>query len=526
MRFARFLPAAACAALIWAAPPPSEGNLPRPVIQAVEHISANSMKGHVSFLASDLLEGRNTPSRGLDIAAEYIAAQFRRIGLETIPGTSSYFQTANWKYRQVPLDGVKLAVELEGKRLELDHTHLGVNSMEALQLDRVRIYRAVRSEAVEKLKDLPDGKLEGMVILIDGKAAPNLARLSDAERGRYMREADELNGALQRLKPAAIISVRGDSEVGAGARGQLIDPANPEGRRRGRRRSASPFLSIYSGDLANWLNELPVGETEARLSVALPEAKERPVALRNVIGVLPGSDPLLKSTYILVTAHYDHIGTTTPDEGDGIYNGANDDASGTASVMELASMFASLEQKPKRTLVFMTVFGEEEGLLGAMYYSRNPVFPLSKTVANINLEHMGRTDSTEGPQVNRLSMTGFDFSNVAETFQLSGKQFGVEILNHATNSDAFFDRSDNAAFAQFGVPAHTLVVAYDFADYHSLSDHWEKLDYENMARVNRAVATGLWMLAENKDAPQWNETNIKTEKYREARKTEGNKTVQ
>jgi len=521
----RFFLAALGAVCLWAAPP-TESNLPRPVTQAIEHISANSMKGHVSFLASDLLEGRNTPSRGLDIAAEYIAAQFRRIGLQPIPGTDSYFQVANWSYRQIPLEGVKLMVELDGKRLELDHTHLGVQSMAALKLDQRPVYRVIRAEAIEKLKELPEGKLEGVVVLMDGRPTPNFAQLSDAERGKYMREANDLDSALQRLKPAAIFSVRGYSEVGPGARGQLIDPANQGRRAGGRRRSGANIVSVYSSQLAELLNTLPVGETVAKVSIDLPEAKERPVALRNVIGVLPGSDPQLKSTYILVTAHYDHIGVTTPENGDGIYNGANDDASGTASVMELASTFASLEQRPKRTLVFMAVFGEEEGLLGALYYSRNPVFPLAKTIANLNLEHMGRTDSTEGPQVNKLAMTGYDFSTVADVMQMAGKQTGVEMVNHAVNSDAFFDRSDNAAFARFGVPAHTLAVAYEFPDYHGLGDHWEKIDYDNMARVNRTVAAALWMLAESADEPRWSESNIKTEKYREARKTEGNKTVE
>lgn len=525
MIFRRFLPAAACAVSLLAAPP-TDGNLPRPVMQAIEHISPNSMKGHVSFLSSDLLEGRNTPSRGLDIAGEYIASQFRRIGLQPVPGTESYFQTANWKYRQIPLDGVKVIVELDGKRLELGQSHLGVGSMAALKLDKAPVYRVIRAEAVEKLKELPEGKLEGVVVLIDGRPTPNFAQLSDADRGKYMREGNELDSALQRLKPAAIFSVRGYSEVGNGARGQLIDPANQEGQRGGgRRRNSGNVVSVYSGELAQWLNEMPTGETAARLSIDLPAAAERPVALRNVIGVLPGSDPQLKSTYVLVTAHYDHIGTTSPVDGDAIYNGANDDASGVASVLELASTFASLEQRPKRTLVFMTVFGEEEGLLGAMYYSRNPVFPLAKTIANINLEHMGRTDSSEGPQLNRLFLTGYDFSNVADVFQLAGKQTGVEMVHHPTNSDAFFDRSDNAAFAQFGVPAHTLGVAFEFPDYHGLGDHWEKIDYDNMARVNRSVATGLWMLAESHETPHWTEST-KTEKYRDAQKTEGNKTVQ
>jgi hypothetical protein len=359
---------------------------------------------------------------------------------------------------------------------------------------------------------MEEGHLAGMVALMSMPTMQMVRTAPEGERESLFRKVNEFVNAVRRLKPALMLTVR-EGEQGAGAGGRLIDPENPNafGGPMGFTGSA-----VYSGELAKLVGEMPTGETNATLSVSLPATVERTVDLKNVIGILPGSDPVLKNTYILVTGHYDHLGITAPENGDGIYNGANDDASGTVSVMELASLFAGLKERPKRTLVFMTVFGEEKGLLGARYYAKHPVFPLAQTVANVNLEHMGRTDSTEGPQINRVSITGFDYSEVTDHFVMAGKAMGVEFYKHEKNSEAYFPRSDNQAFANAGIPAHT------FADYHGLGDHWEKIDVENMARVNRAVARGLWTLADYGDVPVWNETNAGTEKYRKARQA-GNK---
>jgi Zn-dependent M28 family amino/carboxypeptidase len=164
----------------------------------------------------------------------------------------------------------------------------------------------------------------------------------------------------------------------------------------------------------------------------------------------------------------------------------------------------------------MTVFGEELGLLGSQYYGRNPIFPLAKTVADINLEQVGRTDSSEGSQVNRASLTGFDFSDIGPIFKRAGELTGIEVYKHERNSDAFFGASDNQALADVGVPAHTLCVAFIFPDYHKVGDHWDKIDYPNLARTDRMVALALWMIASSEEAPKWNHANPKTERYVEA----------
>ena len=170
----------------------------------------------------------------------------------------------------------------------------------------------------------------------------------------------------------------------------------------------------------------------------------------------------------------------------------------------------------------MTVFGEERGLLGSRYYGRHPIFPLARTVADVNLEQVGRTDSSEGSQVNRASLTGFDFTDLGQTFKKAGELTGIEVYKHEQNSDAFFGRSDNQALADAGVPAHTLCVAFEYPDYHQPGDHWDKVDYVNLARTARMVALALCLVARSETAPKWNEANPKTARYVEAwRKLQG-----
>jgi hypothetical protein len=307
----------------------------------IGHINANSLRGHVSFLASDLLEGRDTPSRGLDIAGEYIASQFRRLGLEPA-GDDGYFQTV------------------------------------------------------------------------------------------------------------------------------MLKPEDPN------------------------------------------SAKSR-----NVAGILRGSDPALKNTYVILSAHYDHIGLA-PSGDDRVFNGANDDASGTASVLEVANALASLHPRPKRSVIFILFCGEEKGLRGSRYYSDHPLVPLDKTIAEVNLEQVGRTDASEGPQVNSANVTGFDFSDVTKILVDAGRRVGVSVTKVDKASEEYFERSDNGPIARKGVPSHTLSVAYEFPDYHAVGDEWQKIDYENMAKVDDAVGIAMLRLAQSVTAPVWNESYPAARVYVEA----------
>jgi Zn-dependent M28 family amino/carboxypeptidase len=287
-----------------------------------------------------------------------------------------------------------------------------------------------------------------------------------------------------------------------------------------------PALLVVSDELQKWTEHPPDAANPPEVSVKIPAPEDRRVTLKNVIGVLRGSDPKLKSTCVLLTAHYDHIGTSetgsrmspnrSQNSNDHIYNGANDDGSGTVSVIEIAGALAQLNPRPKRSLVFMTFFGEERGELGSQFYGKHPIFPIGQTIADLNLEQVGRTDSTTGPQIKTASLTGFDYSDVPKYMEEAGRETGVKVYLDKEASDAYFTRSDNAALAEQGVPAHSLTVAFDYPDYHGLGDEWQKIDYENMAEVDRMIALGLLHLADSWKAPEWNAQNPKAAPFRAA----------
>jgi Zn-dependent M28 family amino/carboxypeptidase len=260
----------------------------------------------------------------------------------------------------------------------------------------------------------------------------------------------------------------------------------------------------------------------------VPDASTPAEAIaRNVIAILPGSDPRLRDTYVLLTAHYDHIGTTktagkeagdhpTPDSPDQIYNGANDDGSGVVSVLAIARALAARTVRPKRSIMFVLFFGEELGLRGSEFYAEHPAVPLSKTVAELNLEQLGRTDSSEGPEIARVSLTGTGYSNLPFYVRCAASESGVATYVDEGN-DSYFVRSDNAVFAKHGIPAHTLCVAFDYPDYHRVGDEWQKIDFDNMATVDRAVALAIWNIANSRNAPHWNAANPKAAQFDKAR---------
>jgi Zn-dependent M28 family amino/carboxypeptidase len=247
--------------------------------------------------------------------------------------------------------------------------------------------------------------------------------------------------------------------------------------------------------------------------------------LKNVVGVLRGSDPALKDTYLLVTAHYDHIGVNPNAEGeDKIFNGANDDGSGTVGVIAIAQSLGRSKVRPKRSVLFMCVFGEERGMQGSRYYGMNPLVPLQSTVGMLNIEMIGRTRKESASPARRgqiedwsgrLGVTGFDYSDMGARLVASGKKAGIEVVMDPDASAPFFMRSDNAAMAGFGVPAHTVSVGYEDPEYHQANDHWQTIDYPNMAKVVRALVYATLDLANDPIAPKWADIPA-TQRYREA----------
>ena len=165
----------------------------------------------------------------------------------------------------------------------------------------------------------------------------------------------------------------------------------------------------------------------------------------------------------------------------------------------------------------MAFFGEELGEVGSRYYVRHPVFPLTRTAADINLEQLGRTDDSQGPHAGMFNLTGFDFTDMPTEFRQAGAAAGVRVVKDEKNSDRYFTASDNFSFASAGIPSTTVSVAYDFPDYHATGDEWQKLDYGNMAKVDRAIASAVYAMADSLAEPKWNLSNAQAARFAKAR---------
>lgn len=271
---------------------------------------------------------------------------------------------------------------------------------------------------------------------------------------------------------------------------------------------------------------LLVGDASAReavraaksvvITVHVPPPAVQSLKLRNVAGMLRGADPALASTHLVLSAHYDHTGVRAASDDDRINNGANDNASGVATVIETAHALAALRQKPKRSIVFLAVFGEESGGLGSRYYCQHPLVPLASTIADVNFEQTGRTDDRQGPRLRQFNLTGFDYTTLAAAFGKAAAKAGIKAAKDEKLNEPYFNLSDNAVFSEMGVPSTTISVTYQFADYHGPGDEWAKIDYGNMAAVVEAIALGAFQLATDTKAPEWNKANPKVARYVQA----------
>lgn len=228
-------------------------------------------------------------------------------------------------------------------------------------------------------------------------------------------------------------------------------------------------------------------------------ADRRPVQVPNVVAVLPGSEGARTGEYVIVTAHFDHVGVGAPsEEGDSIYNGADDNASGTAALLEVAEAFGALPSRPARPVLFLATSGEEKGLLGATWFAGNPTVFLSDAVALLNMDMVGRNSPDS------VGIVGYDYSTlgplIARTLE-DNPWLGLTLDPEPVPGENLFARSDHYPFARRGIPAVALTSGLH-EDYHRPGDEPSELDAEKVARVARLAFLVAYQLALGADA-EW-----------------------
>ena len=442
---------------------------------AFDRISPESLRTNVTWLAADQRQGRMTPSTGLEASADYLAAQFQQAGLAPGGQDGSYFQTAAFAQITPRLNDFRLTLEGKTRRASVGAQSVTVHCLAGIDYQREPVVR------------LPNR--------LGSVSLPDIA-------GRVVAGSEEYASpaglhAIETRKPALILLFM------EGERPSEEQPFLVEADA-----TIPAVIWIYGRAGASLLSR-----EDGRLTLHVASPVRHDVALRNVAGMLRGSDPAVRDQFVILSAHFDHLGMKPPGPGNRIFHGANDNASGDASLIEIAKALAA-EPHPRRSILFLALFGEEEGLLGSAYYVRHPLIPLSRTVADINLEQLGRTDSSDGPELARFGISGPSYSDLPQMMSAAAQTAGTTLYRKET-ADDYFDRSDNYSFALAGVVAHTIVVAFEFSDYHAVSDEAGKIDYANLAKVDRGIAAGLAAVANAAEPPRWSETRA-ARMYRDA----------
>lgn len=472
---------------------PATAALPAGAPEAITSITAADIEKHATTLASDEYEGRLTGTAGQIKAAEYIRKHFEELGLKpwgdkTSGGGRSWEQLYDISHSGVVAEKTGLFGP-DGKRL-VQHGAWFVNVRKKQEVKRKGKLVWCGSNSPRKMA------LQGAIAVI---TLPQSRRPSRGVMGAMSEGFRLMADVRARSKNAAAggaracIIVAKELSVGFLSAANMTSsyPGKPSvARGRGRSMFAGgapkiPTLAIDGADAAAvieaigldpdtaWDSEVAIGKKSKSVYSLRAKPFSKRLKASNVIGVLEGSDANLEDELIVVSCHMDHLGITA---NGGVFNGADDNASGTSSVLEIAEAFARLpkNERPKRSVMFLAVSGEELGLWGSDHFSTHPTWPLDKIVANINMDMLGRSTAKVPADAVAVTPTfkNNDYSTLARRAAELGKAFDLRM----TNGDKFYQRSDHWNFAKKGIPV-VFFCDDEHADYHMPSDTPEKLEY-------------------------------------------------
>lgn len=458
------------------------------------------VEAHLRFLASDELEGRRTGSRGNNIAARYIATQMESYGLKTAPGAQGYYQPVPFESVVPPQAGT---FQLDKTTYESGKDFLWLNG-DTKSMQTTAVFAQYGwVDAASKRDDFKNLDLKGKVVFVlpgtSEADAANPMAIFEASAKKRQWAAEKGAVALVELYRLQFPWNFFTNYFGKESL-RLADAADT---------TATPSIAYgwFKEPSPNPLVELTSGKAKSiKVAFSATGGVTQKVQSQNVIGIVEGTDPQLKNEYILITAHYDHVGVGKQGGGsytqqDSIFNGSRDNAFGTTAL--LATARALSQQPPKRSVIFLAVTGEEIGLLGSGYYAEHPLIPLKDVVFNFNTDGAGY-NSTSLVTIIGLGRTGTD-----EDIRAGAKPFGLEVNDDPAPEQGLFDRSDNVSFAKKGIPAVNYspgLTAFDAAImkfYHQVTDNPNTIDYDYLQKYCQAFAHTARILGDRAQRPVW-----------------------
>jgi hypothetical protein len=460
-------------------------------------ISAADVRARIAFLASDALRGRDTPSPGLETAAQYIANEFKALGLQPLGDSGTFIQRYPYDRRELKATGAR--VELRAGDTGQTLRYLQQYFLLPGPIDTASAPVMFAGTAPLQAVQLP-ASARGRIVAyyMPGKGP----------QGEWLERARASVLGAVGAQPAGLIMIL-DPEFSPESIGMIASSAGGEQLPfliAGVSYAAAKEWFARAGQdldaLRNAATPAEVSGLAATMSVQMDGTTSRPP---NVVALLPGSDPALKDTYIIFSAHMDHVGVGQPNaKGDSIFNGADDDASGTSAVLEVAQAFARLPPKPKRSIIFLTVSGEEKGLLGSDYFASHLPVPAEKVVADINIDMIGRNNP------DTVVAIGQEYTTLGETVQQVAKansDLKLKVAPDLWPQEQLFFRSDHFSFAKRKIPAIFFTTGLH-DDYHQPSDEPQTIDVDKLARIARLVYHLGFAVSDASTPPKWTEQGI------------------
>ena len=486
--------------------------------RGVETIAADQLRDYLTFIASDEMEGRDTPSRGLDTTAKFLAMNLTRWGFKPAGGDGTFFQRIELSRNRA--DSGQSKVELNGRTLTLgtDFLPAGGSGNVSGQLVFAGSGWLVKSKEIDAYKGIDPA---GRIAVIAG--VPNMpARgVSRPDYGKYGE--DSMNPVdYARSKGVVGLIYVADSQYVTNwprnrqrimERGSTVvvkfQPPQPAPALPSIVITPEIATALFSGEaqsISGPSQATPFLLTDQKkVSMNIANSNQI-IPTQNVVAIWEGSDPALKAEYVALGAHYDHVGSGCPAAGtDTICNGADDDGSGTTALLAMAEALAKAPTRPKRSVLFVWHCGEEKGLWGSRYFTDYPTVPLNQIVAQINIDMIGRSKKAGDTNPRNSELTGPDAVYLIGSTMMS-TELG-ELVNKVNKSflnvtfdtkyddpkdpNRFFFRSDHYNYARKGIP---IIFFFDgvHEDYHRAGDTADKIDYQKMEKITRTVYMTLW----------------------------------
>jgi hypothetical protein len=506
---------------------------------ALAAIRPQAIRAHMRFLADDLLEGRRTATRGYDLAAKYVAAHFEALGLEPAGTGGSYFQPVPLVEMTTVEPECSLTLLREGRKIPLsygeDFFTGAVPGETSVTAPVVFVGFGVTAPELG-YDDYAGIDVKGKIVVRVSGAPPALS----PDQRAYYSDLDVKNSNAAARGAVGVLGIATPErekiipweQMKRRAKSPAMTWADEAGRPHNARGINAPLSrkgaeALFAGAPHSLEEVFENAKTGRPLSFEMPvEAsmhfvgRSRPLESSNVAAVLPGSDPRLKDEYVVLTAHLDHVGVGEPVAGDStsdrIHNGAFDNASGIAILLEMAQAFARLPKSPRRSILFLALTGEEEGLKGSEYFADHPTLPIDRVVANVNLDMV----LTLYPLRDVIAF-GAEHSSLGLFVNEAARQLGLEVSPDPFPEQVKFTRTDHYSFVKKGVPAISLTVGLQTSDpaldpaalygkwiretYHQPKDDMSQaIDFGALAQFARLNLLISDLIAESDQIPSWN----------------------